>query len=118
MLGFLLVGDFSTTQPWIMTHTAITLVETQKVRVHIISLEPLAALEKHFHTYMSESVTCLEGTVCVRAETVGLEAILSPGQSVTIHRGVPHQIRNLAEAPSQYLSMQNGGDYDFFALTK
>lgn len=101
-----------------MTDIAVTLVETENVRVHIISLEPYAASARHFHTHMSEHVICIEGTVTVEAETLGLEAILVPGQSITITRGVPHRVRNLAESNAQYLLTQSGGEYDFFELKK
>lgn len=101
-----------------MTYTAVTLIETEKVRVHIVSLEPRTTSAKHFHTHMSEHVICLEGTVSVQAETLGLEAILVPGQSITIRKGVPHIISNLAEHPAQYVLTQSGGEYDHFELTK
>lgn len=101
-----------------MIDNAITLIETEKVRIRVVYLAPNAFNNTHFHTFVSEQVICLEGTVAVHADTLGLEAILVPGQSVTIRKGIPHRISNMAEHPAQYVLTQSGGEYDHFELTK
>ena len=81
-----------------------------------MTLTPHEVAPMHFHTDVAEQIVCLDGKVSMCINLMETETFLTPGQSITIPAGMPHQIKNMADTISKYLLTQSGGKYDFCEL--
>jgi len=88
-------------------------VETELVRVRIMSLTPREIVEWHCHTEVTDDVTCLTGAILVRMKKPDEETRLTPGKRCQIKAGRIHQLENLEGRDASYLLVQGVGKYDF-----
>ena len=86
---------------------------TDSVRVRVMSLAPREIAEWHYHSEVTDDITCLAGAILVRMKEPDEEARLSPGARWQIRARRVHQLENLGDAEASYLLAQGVGKYDF-----
>jgi quercetin dioxygenase-like cupin family protein len=90
------------------------LVQTDNVRVRVMSLLPGESTPWHFHRQVSDQMVCLTGLIHVLLRQPAAVHELQPGQRFTVAVGQVHQVANGSPAdPATYLLIQGIGSYDF-----
>ncbi len=90
-----------------------SIFDTDTVRVRVMSLAPREAAEWHYHSKVTDDITCLAGAILVRTMEPDEKAQLSPGKRCQIKVRRVHQLENLGDAEASYLLAQGVGKYDF-----
>ena len=90
-----------------------SIFNTDFVRVRVMSLAPREIAEWHYHSEVTDDITCLAGAILVRMKEPGEEVQLSPGKRCQIKARRVHQLENLGEDEASYLLAQGVGKYDF-----
>jgi len=89
------------------------LVETQDVRVRIMTLESGQATAWHYHTEIKDSMFCLDGPVAVEYRNPDERIELVNGQHCDVAVKRVHRVVNLTTQEARYLLVQGIGRYDF-----
>ena len=76
------------------------------------SLAPGQTIPWHYHTRITDTTYCLEGTVQVDMLDPPEQVLLAVGQSHAVPTGRPHQITPHGERPCRFLLIQGVGEYD------
>ena len=91
-----------------------TLIETDNVRVRIMTLDPCAKTALHRHTEVRDHMVCLSGSIRVHSLDPETMIHLSPGELCSIDVGSVHEVINQSDKhPARYLLIQGVGRYDF-----
>lgn len=91
------------------------LFENEAVLVRLMTLAPNEIGQKHYHSRLSETVICTEGTMALHAgDHQSVE--LSPGQQASVPSRQPHHVQNLGQEIARYIILQTGGAYDFLLV--
>ena len=89
------------------------LIETQDVRVRIMTLESGQATAWHYHAEIADSMFCLDGPVAVEYRNPDARIELANGQHCDVAVKRVHRVVNLSTETSRYLLVQGVGRYDF-----
>lgn len=89
------------------------LIETQNVRVRIMTLESGQATAWHYHTEITDSMFCLSGPVAVEYRDPDECVELVNGQHCDVAVKRLHRVVNLTTREARYLLVQGVGRYDF-----
>lgn len=89
------------------------LIETDNVRVRIMSLDQGQATAWHYHTAVTDKMLCLEGPVAVEYRGPDERVELRDGENCEVVVGRVHRVVNLADRVARYLLVQGVGRYDF-----
>jgi len=89
------------------------LIETQDVRVRIMTLESGQATEWHYHTEIIDRMFCLDGPVAVESRNPDQCIELVNGQYCDVAVKRLHRVVNLTTREARYLLVQGVGRYDF-----
>ena len=95
-----------------------SIFDTDSVRVRVMSLAPREAAEWHYHSEVTDDITCLAGAILVRMREPGEETRLTPGKRCQIKARRIHQLENLGDDEAGYLLAQGVGKYDFVRVGK
>lgn len=76
------------------------------------TLLPGAMAAPHSHAHEEETPYVLEGTLCV--ETQGRTIALSPGETATLPRNVPHRLGNTSTGVTRILLLATPAGFDEF----
>ncbi|NQU56074.1 MAG: cupin domain-containing protein [Rhodospirillales bacterium] len=85
--------------------------ETPDVRVQILTLGQGQEVPWHYHTQVTDTFVCLEGTVVVTMDAEARE--LQPGETVAVAPGSSHQVEGKNGGSCRFLIVQGIGTYDF-----
>ncbi len=88
-------------------------LQTDSVRVRIMSLAPREVAEWHYHTEVTDDIICLTGAILVHMKDADEEVQLVPGKRCQIKMQRVHQLENLGGDDASYLLIQGVGKYDF-----
>ena len=80
------------------------------------TLAPGDEIPWHYHTVITDTTYCLEGTVQIEMLGPCARALLTPGQSQAIPTNRPHRITAYGEQPCRFLLVQGVGNYDRHAV--
>ena len=94
------------------------ILQTDSVRVRVMSLAPHEVAEWHYHSEVTDDIFCLTGAILVRAQKPDEESKLLPGRHCQIKAGRIHQLENLGDDEASYLLVQGVGKYDFNRTTE
>lgn len=88
---------------------------TPDLRVTRFTLAKGQGIPWHTHSVVTDSFFCLKGQLEVRVKTAqGAERNrLGPGDSAAAEPGQPHEVVNVAERETVFLTVQGVGAYDF-----
>jgi quercetin dioxygenase-like cupin family protein len=92
------------------------LIETQDVRVRIMTLESGQATAWHYHAEIADSMFCLDGPVAVEYRDPDARIELANGEHCDVAVKRVHRVVNLAPGDTRYLLVQGVGRYDFNAV--
>ncbi len=101
-----------------MTDRNEIVLETENVRVRIMSLENGAATAWHYHTEVTDSMFCLDGPVAVEFRNPDACIELVNGQHCDVSVKRVHRVVNLSTRQAKYLLVQGIGHYDFNVVEK
>lgn len=90
-----------------------TILETENVRVRIMTLQSGSATAWHYHGEVRDSIFCLEGPLAVEYRNPEERIELGNGQHCAVAVGRKHRVVNLAGRETSYLLVQGVGRYDF-----
>jgi len=90
-----------------------SIFNTDSVRVRIMSLASREVAEWHYHSEVTDDITCLAGAILVRMKEPDEEVQLSIGKRCQIKARRVHQLENLGDDEASYLLAQGVGKYDF-----
>ena len=89
-----------------------TVAELPDLLVSEITIAPGQEVPWHYHSNVTDTFYCLSGCTSVRYGVTG-HATLSPGESVAVAAGTPHQVSSGADSTCRFLIVQGIGTYDF-----
>lgn len=90
-----------------------SIFNTDSVRIRVMSLAPREVAEWHYHSEVTDDITCLAGAILVRTMEPDEKVQLSPGKRCQIKVRRVHQLENLGDAEASYFLAQGVGKYDF-----
>lgn len=96
-----------------MSYRDEVILETENVRVRILTLDAGQATAWHFHSAVTDKMLCLEGRIAVeyRDPQESVELGIGGRCEVTVER--VHRVVNLGADMAKYLLVQGVGRYDF-----
>lgn len=98
-----------------MSQQPTILFENDVVLVRLMTLAPNEIGQKHYHSRVSETVICTEGTMALHADD-HQSVELSRGQQASVPPQQPHHVQNLGLKIARYIIIQTGGAYDFLLV--
>ena len=93
-----------------------TLFETNEVLVRLMALAPYEIGKKHYHSYLFETVICVEGEIALFIVGNDRSQVLLPGQQASVPSPLAHWLENRRPTLARYILAQSGGAYDFLPL--
>ncbi len=87
------------------------IAETPDVRVQILTLGSGQEVPWHYHTQVTDTFVCLEGTVAVTMDDDVRE--LQVGETYAVAPGTSHQVEGRNGGNCRFLIVQGIGPYDF-----
>ena len=98
-----------------MSEELEVLFKTDAVLVRLMALQGNEIGQKHYHSYLDETVVCVEGQI--ELHVAGEQGyLLIPGQRGHVAPRLAHWVRNNEPVPAKYLLVQSGGSYDFLPM--
>ncbi len=88
------------------------IVKTPDVRVVILTLGKDQEVPYHFHTVVTDTVTCLNGPMVVNTLDDPDGKVLQEGEIFTIPPETPHRVAGKDGGPCKFLIVQGVGKYD------
>ena len=89
------------------------ILETENVRVRILTLAADEATAWHFHSEVTDRMLCLEGAIAVEYREPPESIKLARGERCDVTVTRIHRVVNLTFAAAKYLLVQGVGRYDF-----
>lgn len=89
------------------------LLDSEHVRVRIMTLNAREATAWHYHTEVTDQMLCLDGRVAVECRSPQERFELVNGQHCKVEVGRVHRVVNLTDEIAKYLLVQGVGQYDF-----
>jgi quercetin dioxygenase-like cupin family protein len=89
------------------------ILETENVRVRILTLDAGQATAWHYHSEVTDKMLCLQGQIAIEYQDPQERVDLNPGGrcEVTVER--THRVVNTGPEIAKYLLVQGMGRYDF-----
>jgi mannose-6-phosphate isomerase-like protein (cupin superfamily) len=104
------------TKPYVRAGQINWIARGSDVGVQERTLEPGQAIPWHYHTSITDTTYCLEGTVQIEMLSPPERVLLTVGQSHAVGTSRPHRITPHGERPCRFLLVQGVGDYDRHAI--
>lgn len=98
-----------------MSEEVEVLFRTDAVLVRLMVLNGNEIGQKHYHSYLDETVVCVEGRIELHV-VEDQQCVLLPGQRGHVAPGRSHWLQNNEPVPAKYLLVQSGGSYDFLVV--
>ena len=90
-----------------------TVAETGGLRVQVLSLGEGEKVPWHFHSEITDTFFCLEGTLEVETRAPKALHQLAAGERCAVPPKTAHEVRGKAGRPCRFLIVQGVGLYDF-----
>ncbi len=87
-------------------------------RITELQISPRQQVPWHYHTNVQDTFYVLEGKIRVFMREPKEDAVLGPGETLTLKPGRPHLVTNAGETSATFLILQGIGEYDFVPLVK
>lgn len=100
------------TEPYERAGNVNWIAKGSDVGVQERTLGPDDVIPWHYHTVITDTTYCVEGTVRIEMLDPPEHVILAPGQSHAIPTRRPHQITSEGDRPCRFLLVQGVGKYD------
>ena len=82
------------------------------VRVQERTLAPGQEIPWHYHTLVTDTTYCIEGSVRVEMLDPTEQVVIARGQSHAVRPNRPHRVTPDGELPCRFLLVQGVGKYD------
>jgi quercetin dioxygenase-like cupin family protein len=92
------------------------ILETENVRVRIMSLDAREATDWHFHSEVTDRMLCLQGSIAVEYKDPRESVELACGERCEVAVTRVHRVVNRSPEMAKYLLVQGVGRYDFNAV--
>ena len=99
-------------EPYIRAGNVNWIAKGVDVGVQERTLRPGDVIPWHYHTVITDTTYCLEGTVRIEMLDPVEHALLTPGQSHPVPPCRPHKITPEGGEPCRFLLVQGVGKYD------
>jgi len=90
-----------------------TVAETDALRVRIFTLAAGQEVPWHYHSQVTDTFFCLEGTLSVETRSPGGHHLLAVGESCAVPSMTPHRVTGHDGCRARFLIVQGVGTYDF-----
>ena len=100
------------TEPYVRAGKINWIAKGSNVGVQERTLAPGQVIPWHYHTVITDTTYCLEGTVQIELLGPPERVLLSVGHSCAIATNRPHQITAHGDVPCRMLLVQGVGEYD------
>ena len=90
-----------------------TVAETDDLRVRNYTLAVGQEVPWHYHSHITDTFYCLEGTLSVETRTPGARHLLSVGESCAVPPKTAHRVTGRDGSRVRFLIVQGVGTYDF-----
>ena len=87
--------------------------ETATLRVGILTLATGQEVPWHYHSQVSDTFFCLEGTLSVETRVPEAHHILTVGETCVVPPNTVHRVRGRDGGRARFLIVQGVGTYDF-----
>ncbi|MFP6746687.1 MAG: cupin domain-containing protein [Alphaproteobacteria bacterium] len=87
-------------------------MEGADMRVNVLTLAESECIPWHYHSHITDSFVCLEGSMVVETRAPRAEYVLEPGQRCEVPPMVAHSVHGLDDGPFKFLIIQGVGVYD------
>ena len=81
-------------------------------RVQVRTLAPGEVIPWHYHTIITDTTYCIEGTLQIEMLDPPERVLLAVGQSYVVPTNRPHQVTSHGEGLCRFLLVQGVGKYD------
>jgi mannose-6-phosphate isomerase-like protein (cupin superfamily) len=112
MLGPTLKRGGTMTEAYVRAGKVNWVAKGSDVGVQERTLEPGQAIPWHYHTVITDTTYCIEGTVQIEMLGPPERVLLAPGQSHAVPTNRPHKITPHGDRPCRFLLVQGVGKYD------
>src|SRR6185503_6710145 len=99
-------------EPYVRAGKVNWIAKGSDVGVQERTLAPGQEIPWHYHTTITDTTFCLEGTVRVEMLGPPEEVLLAPGGSHAVPTNRPHRITPHGDAPCRFILVQGVGQYD------
>jgi quercetin dioxygenase-like cupin family protein len=100
------------TQPYVRAGKVDWIAKGSDVGVQERTLSPGQEIPWHYHTQITDTTYCLEGTVMVEMLDPPEHVVLAVGQSHAVPSQRPHKITPHGDGACRFLLVQGVGAYD------
>ena len=90
-----------------------TVAETGALRVRLYTLAAGQEVPWHYHSHVTDTFFCLEGTLSVETRSTETRHLLSVGESCAVPPKTPHRVTGHDGSRVRFLIVQGIGTYDF-----
>ena len=90
-----------------------TVAETDALRVRLYTLAAGQEVPWHYHSQITDTFFCLEGTLSVETRTPHGRRLLSVGESCAVPPKTAHRVTGRDGGRVRFLIVQGVGTYDF-----
>lgn len=90
-----------------------TVAETDALRVRTYTLAEGQEVPWHYHSQVTDTFFCLEGTLSVETRAPGPRHVLNVGESCTVPPMTAHRVTAHDGGRVRFLIVQGVGAYDF-----
>jgi quercetin dioxygenase-like cupin family protein len=99
-------------EPYVRAGKINWIAKSSDLGVQERTLSPGQVIPWHYHTIITDTTYCLEGTIQIELLGPPERVLLSLGQSYAIATNRPHQITPHGDVPCRMLLIQGVGQYD------
>ena len=100
------------TQPYEIERREMV-AETDALRVSILTLAAGQEVPWHYHSQVTDTFYCLEGTLSVETRTSRTHHLLRVGESCAVPPMTAHRVTGQDGGRARFLIVQGVGTYDF-----
>jgi len=99
-------------EPYVRAGKVDWIAKGSDVGVQERTLAPGQSIPWHYHTLISDTTVCLEGTVQIEMLAPPERVLLAVGERHVVPTNRPHQITPHGDRPCRFLLIQGVGQYD------
>ena len=99
-------------QPYVIERREVV-AETDTLRVSILTLATGQEVPWHYHSQVTDTFYCLEGTLSVETRSPDARHLLTIGESCAVPRMTAHRVTGQEGGRARFLIVQGVGTYDF-----
>jgi len=100
------------TETYVRAGKVNVIAKGSDVRVQERTLAPGNEIPWHYHTLVTDTTYCIEGTVRIEMLDPQEQVVITRGQSHAVPPNRPHRVTPDGERPCRFLLVQGVGKYD------